>query len=254
MSKRSERAEKKYRQDAERGDPVAQFNLGHAYYLDAKKTGDYANALSLIHKSAAQGYGTALSHLGYMHLSGSGVPLDLTEAKSWFRKAAEQGTSHHQYTYATMCWNGDFGTQDAKEAEVWWLKAAEQGMPEAHMALGIFYADFWRTRPIQDCIKSYMWHTLAALQDKPGHPPEAARTARDRVAEDMSQEEVAEAEDRVQLWLEEHSEVMGKDLVTHWRKRIAEPLKPLTPEEVAEAQAQLRESLRKIAKRFDRES
>jgi TPR repeat protein len=257
MSKRSERAEKKYRQDADRGDPVAQFYLGHAYSLDAEETQDYTEALIWIRKAAAQDYELALAHLGYLYHSGCGVSVDLAESKSWFRKAAEQGDSHHEYTYATMCWNGDFGARDAKEAEVWWLKAAEQGMPEAHMALGGFYGDFWGTRPILDCMKSYMWHTLAALQDKPGHLPEAARTARDRIAQDMSPEQVAEAEDRVQLWLEEHSEVMGKDLVSHWRERVADPLEPRTPEEAAEAMAEIEASLKSIEKkfkRFDRDS
>lgn len=249
MSKRSEGAEKKYRQNAEKGDPVAQFYLGHAYYLDAEETNDYAEALTWIRKAAAQDYGIALAHLGSMYKSGSGVPLDLAESKSWFRKAAEQGHSHDQYEYATMCWNGDFGTHDAKEAEVWLLKAAEQGMPEAHMALGDFYSDSFLTRPTRkDCIKGYMWHTLAALQDKPGHPPEASRTARDRIAEDMTPEQVTEAENRVQLWLEEHSDVMGEDLVTHWRERVADPLKPLTPEEDAEAMARIDALLESIKK------
>lgn len=257
MSKRSDRAEKKYRRDAEKGDPVAQFNLGHAYYLEAEETHDYAKALTWIKKSAAQDYRAALAHLGYMYNSGSGIPFDLVESKLWFGKAAEQGDPHDQYTYATMCWNGDFGTHDAEEAEVWWLKAAEHGMPEAHMALGVFYSDFWHTRAMRDRINGYIWHTLAALQDKPGHPPEAARTARDRIAEDMTPEQVTEAEDRVQSWLEEHSEVMGEDLVTHWRERVADPIKPLTPEEATEADARieaLMASIKKNKKRFDRDS
>jgi len=257
MSKRSERAEKKYREDAEKGDPVAQFNLGHAYYRDAEETQDYAEALTWIRKAAAQDYGLALAQLGYIYHFGSGVPVDPAESKSWFRKAAEQGDPHDQYQYATMCWNGDFGSHDAKEAEVWWLKAGEQGMPEAHMALGDFYFDLWGTRPRLDCINGYIWHTLAALQNKPGHPPEAARTSRDRIAGDMTPEQVTEAEDRVQLWLEEHSDVMGEDLVTHWRERVADPLKPLTPEEIAEQQARLEalmKSINKNSKRFDEDS
>ncbi len=64
----------------------------------------------------------------------------------------------------------------------------------------------------------------------------------------MTPEQVTEAENRVQLWLEEHSDVMGEDLVTHWRKRVADPLKPLTPEEAAEEMAgfdALMESIKK---------
>lgn len=251
MSKRIEKAENMYRKDADRGDSVAEFNLGHAYYRDAKETHDYSEALILIRRAAAQGYGIALSQLGYMYLLGSGVPIDLTESKSWFRKAAEHGDPSHQFNYATMCWNGDFGPSDAEEAELWWLKAAEQGMPEAHMALGDSYADFWRIRPPRDTIQGYMWHTLAALQRKPGHPPEAARTSRDRIAEDMTPEQVAKAEDRVQLWLEEHANVMGEDLVSHWRERVADPVKPLTPGEAEEAMARFDALIRSTKKDQD---
>ncbi len=73
----------------------------------------------------------------------------------------------------------------------------------------------------------------------------------------MTPEQVTEAEDRVQLWLEEHSDVMGEDLVTHWRERVADPLKPLTPEEIAEQQARLEalmKSINKNSKRFDEDS
>ncbi len=234
MSKRRERAEKKYRQDAERGDPVAQFNLGHAYYLDAETTQDCAEALDLIRKAAEQNHASALAQLGYVYLLGNGVAADPTESKSWFLKAAEQGRPHDQFQYATMCWNGDFGSHDADEANVWWLKAAEHGMPEAHHALGGFYADPWGTGPKRDLLKGYMWYTLAALQDVPGHSPQASRTARDEITEDMTPEQIVEAEDHVQSWLEEHSDVMSDGLVTNWRKRIAEPLEPLTPEELEE--------------------
>lgn len=250
MSRRSDKAEKKYRRNAEMGDPVAQFYLGHAYYLDAKEASDIAHALIWIRKAADQDYDVALAHLGYMHLLGYGVPVDCSEARSWFRKAAEQGDAHHQYTYGTMCWNGDFGPLDPKEAETWWLKAAEQAMAEAHWALGCYYTEGPRTRPVRNCIKGYMWYTLAALQDKPGHSPEAARTARDRVAENMTSKQVAEAENRVQGWLEEHSKLVSEDLIKHWRERIADPLKPLTPKEAAKARARFRKTMEKLSRRY----
>lgn len=254
MSIRRRMVEKKYRRDAEKGDPVAQFKLGHAGYLDAKKTkkaNAYAEAVVWIRRAAAQNYAVALAHLGYMHFFGNGVPKDLAESKSWFRKAAEQGDPHYQYTYSAMCWNGDFGVKDVKEAEIWMLKAADQGMAEAHWALGNFHSDFLRSTSAQDRIQGYMWHTLAALQDEPGHSAEAARTMRDRIAENMTAEQVAEAEDRVQIWLQEHADVMGEDLVTHWRSRIADPLKPLTPEEAKKEKARLEALMDWVRKGLD---
>ncbi len=48
--------------------------------------------------------------------------------------------------------------------------------------------------------------------------------------------------------MEEHSDVMGEDLVSHWRERVADPLKPLTPEEDAEAKARLEALMESIKK------
>ena len=53
----------------------------------------------------------------------------------------------------------------------------------------------------------------------------------------MTPESIIEAENRVQVWLEEHSDVVGEDLVSHWRERIADSLDHRTPDGAAEANA-----------------
>ncbi len=63
MSKRSVKAEKEYGFDAKNGDPVAQFNLGHAYYLDAEDVNECAEALTWVRKAASQDYDYAMAHL-----------------------------------------------------------------------------------------------------------------------------------------------------------------------------------------------
>ena len=250
MSKRVDRAERKFRQAADQGDPAAQFDLGHAYYLDAHldttSTGDYSDALALIRKSADQGYSLALSHLGYVYKLGEGVPTDLLKSKSWFLKAAESGEPHDQYQYATMCWNGDFGERYPREAEFWWLKAADHGMAEAHDALGGHYGDRYGGKAPKDPVAGYMWYTLAALRNEPGHSPEAARTARDQLAETMTQDQVTDAETLVQDWLESHRGIMEANMVRNWRECLAEPLKPLSPKEAAALKAEYDEMMEKI--------
>ena len=252
MLKRVDEAEKRYRRDADHGDPIAQFKLGHAYYMEREETGDYDEALTLIRKAAAQDYDVALSHLGYMHLAGRGVALDRAKARSCFRRAAEQGDAGLQSNYGTQCWNGDFGSRDIDEAEIWWSKAAEQGDVHAHLNLGMLFADPWHRQAPRDVVQGYMWYTLAALQDVPGHCPGAARSARDHHADSMTAEQIAEAEARIEAWLASHREAMGEDLVANWHERIADPLKPRSPEEEAEAAARFHTNLAKIRKRFGR--
>ncbi len=243
MSEHIDEAEKKYCRDADRGDPVAQFKLGHAYYLEARfgteASGDYSQATPLIQKAAGQGYETAMLFLSIMYQSGEGVSVDFDKSKSLFLSVAEQGDPLAQYGYAMMCWNSDFGRREPDEAEAWWLKAAEQGLTEAHRTLGDFYGGFEGRKTLRDPVQSYMWYTLAALRHSPGNMPAASRTARDRLAEQMLQEQITEAERRVQAWLEKHTDVMGGDLVNNWSKRIADPLKPLTATEFAEQEKEI---------------
>lgn len=238
MSNRTDKAQNKYRHAADQGDRIAQFELGHANYLDALETEDYREALKWIHRSAAQQYHLALAHLGYMCLHGDGGPVDPSAAKDWFHKAAEQGHAFDQFNYATMCWNGNFGPCDVSESEAWWLKAADQGDAAAHFALAQHYSTLQYEVASRDFVKAYMWYTLAALQDEPGHSSKSARTARDSLSENMTPQQVAEAESRVQDWLDQHPNTMDQDVTTNWRKRIAEPL---TLEEIEEADRRMQQ-------------
>ena len=227
MSMDIETAEKEFRKAAEQGDPSAQFYLGHAHFMQAHETnGDYETGLTWIRKAAAQNFDQALSLLGYLYQCGEAVPHDLAASRNWYLKAAEQGHVNHQTSYAVSCYNGDFGTRDFGEAEIWFLKAAEQGSAGAHQDLGGLYSGFLGPKEFCDLVKSYFWYTLASLQDQPGHSPKLARKARDHVAESMKPEQIAEAENRVQSWLQEHTDVMGVEMAEVWRDRVADPLSP----------------------------
>ena len=81
--------------NAERGDPVAQFELGEIY-----KGG------------------------------GLGLPQDYNEAAKWYRKAADQGYAPAETALGTRLLN-----KNDEEAYKWYQKAAEQGDPIAKQAL-----------------------------------------------------------------------------------------------------------------------
>jgi TPR repeat protein len=76
---------------AERGQPMAQFNLGLMYYKGRAVAQDYTEAVKWWRVAAEQGFAEALNNLGMMYGNGDGVPQDYVEAHKWFDLAA----SHH---------------------------------------------------------------------------------------------------------------------------------------------------------------
>ena len=84
--------------------------------------------------------------------------------------------------------------QDRAEAVRWYRAAAEQGNAEGQWRLGMRYAT-GRGVPL-DHVAAYAWLNLAAAQ---GH--EEAAGSRDRLAESMTAEQVAEAQRMArELW------------------------------------------------------
>ena len=75
------------RTQAEKGDPVAQFNLGHAYALGAGVSQDYQQAALWLGRAAEQGLPVAQAKLGQAHATGTGVLQDYVEAHKWLNLA-----------------------------------------------------------------------------------------------------------------------------------------------------------------------
>ena len=83
--------------------------------------------------------------------------------------------------------------QDDKEALRWYRLAAEQGLPRAQFILGSRYATGEGIR--QDYVQAYKWLSLAAAQ---GH--KKASHARDLAAGQMSQSQIAKAQQLARKW------------------------------------------------------
>jgi hypothetical protein len=75
---------------AERGDAVAQSDLGAMLVGGIGVEKDEAEGVKCFRKSAEQNFATGQYHLGLMCHDGRGVPKDRKEAYRWMRKAAEQ--------------------------------------------------------------------------------------------------------------------------------------------------------------------
>jgi len=76
---------------AEQGDPDAQFNLGLKYLKGEGVPWDSGKAIFWFVKSAEQGDSYAQVNLGVLYCKGKGVPRDIEKAAFWFTKSAEQG-------------------------------------------------------------------------------------------------------------------------------------------------------------------
>ena len=73
-----------YKARAERGDPVAQFNLGNCYADGEGVAKDQVQAVSWYRKAAKQGNANAQFNLGVCYHYGEGVAKDQVEAYAYY--------------------------------------------------------------------------------------------------------------------------------------------------------------------------
>jgi TPR repeat protein len=130
----------------------------------AYQSGDYATARRRLRPLAERGDARSQLILGLMYADGRGVPQDYTEAARWYRLAADHGYAQAQYN------------------------------------LGLAYAK--GEGVAQDNVAAHMWFNLAAARfaasDARNH--ELAVRNRDLVANKMSREQLAEAQNLAREW------------------------------------------------------
>jgi TPR repeat protein/V8-like Glu-specific endopeptidase len=130
-----------YRDAANLGDPIAQFNLGS---LSANGEGVRKSptaAADWFRKSAEQGFVHAQTNLGFRYRDGDGVTKSDTTAVIWFRKAAEQGHASAQNALGFMYFQGRGVPKSNTIAIQWYRMAADQGLATAQNNLGNKYRD-----------------------------------------------------------------------------------------------------------------
>ena len=189
-------AAKWYRKAAEQGHAGAQHGLGVMYRRGWGVLQNYAEAFIWFRRAAEQGHDFAQRDLGDMYARGEGVPQNDVEATKWHRKATEQwrraaewGDANSQY-YLCTAYTKDVLKSDA-EATQWCRRAAEQGYIMAQYALGKRYAE--GKGVLQDDVQAYAWFNIFAAQES-GEFGEMAKNSRDRIAESMTPEQRARAQ------------------------------------------------------------
>ena len=127
-------------------------------------------------------------NLGLMYAcEGKGTAQDDTKVIEWALRAAEAGNAVAQANLGLIYRDGKGVAQDFAESAKWYRRAAEAGDADAQHNLGFMY--FSGEGVEQDVRLAYMWFVLAGAQGD-----EKAIENRDAVAEDMTPEQIAEAE------------------------------------------------------------
>ena len=173
----------------------ALYNLGVLYRDGLGVPQDYIEAVAWFRRAANQGHAGAQNNLGIAYERGEGVAQDYAEAVGWYQRAAEQGGAIGQFNLGRMYHGGRGVPQDYAEAAVWYRRAAEQGNTGAQNSLGILFAEGHGVP--QDNVEAHMLFNLAATQGTEG-----AVSNRDKVAGEMTGEQLAEAQRRAREWFE----------------------------------------------------
>ena len=161
----------------------------------------------LIRKAVEQGQVDAQFRLGVLYYDGVSVTQDYVEASKWFRKAAEQGQAETQFILGNLYSDGVGAVQNYAEAFKWHSKAAEQGHTKAQLRLGLIY---YKGEGVdRNSIMSYMFTILAAAQGE-----KSSFVLRDLVLEELSNEQIVEAQRIASEWRVNTSLPCPKDFKT----------------------------------------
>ena len=131
--------------------------------------------------------------LGLRYEKGSGVPQNYQEAVRWFRQSAMEGSPDAQYKLCELSERGTGLPQDYQEALRLCGLAADQGHGHAMFVLGRLY--HMAHGVPQDFVRAHMWYNLATAN---GYGE--AKKWRDRIADDMSPKQIAEAQKMAREW------------------------------------------------------
>jgi hypothetical protein len=157
--------------------------------VKAYQAGDYAQALEEWRPLAAAGDKEAQLGLAVLYDKGQGLSQDFAQAAIWYEKAAQQGHPVAKHNLALLYQTGRGTAVDLDKARRLFQAAAAQGYDRSLVNLGFIYEQGLGV-PI-DLVQAHKWYDLAAVQ---GRFPQA-RVYRQRVAAQMTEEQIKQAVD-----------------------------------------------------------
>lgn len=179
---------------------AADFEAGVAAY----KQGDYMKAAVEFLIDAEKGNTLAQLNLGLLYDEGRGVEQDFLVAVRWYRLAAENGNELAQLNLGSMYFQGLGVDQDYASAAGWYRRAALAGNVHAQYNLAVMHEE--GAGIAKDPIQAYAWLEIAAAND--GDVPQEERAA---LAEKLSDEELSQAHELIDIYLKDHNKESGAD-------------------------------------------
>jgi TPR repeat protein len=180
-------------QQADAGRADAQRELGIRYGQGTGLAQDFSSARTWASKAASQGDPWAMRIMGLIYFEGLGVEANHWRAVDYFRRAADAGEMNAQFNLAVIYYEGKLAQQSYDKALMLYKRSADQGNAKAQHNLGLMLANGIGTS--QDRIEAYKWFMLAGSDDAV-----AATTEMQAIAPRMTQTEIAQAQERAELW------------------------------------------------------
>lgn len=187
-----------YRLAAEQGHETSQLNLGALYQTGRENvTPDSGRAADWFRMAALQGNPKAQYYLGKLYRRGDGLPRNYELAFEWLQKSAEQGYAKGMNLLGILYASGQGVEKNVDRAFDLVQRAAELGDSAAQLSLALMYIQGKGTE--RDYIEGIKWHTISDLSETPGAglPPDWA-------VNNMTPEDIEEAERRAAEWLAAH--------------------------------------------------
>lgn len=155
---------------ADKGNKVAQCNIGRYYKNGTSVEQDYDKAKEYFEKSAAQGYHCAMYELALFYRYGYGVDINADLMVSWYSKAIEKGNKYAMIDLAECYKNGSIVRQDYGESMKYYQMAAEldkiddntkdTNQLKALFTIGTFYENGYGVD--KNSSKAIFWYRKAA--------------------------------------------------------------------------------------------
>jgi TPR repeat protein len=172
---------------------LAQVVSGKIYFEGMDAVKNDTEVFKWMLKAAKEGDSTAQYNVAMMYQKGTGVAQNPKERAKWTRKAAEQGLAQAQFDLGVIYFQGDGVAINNSESSKWFLKAAEQDYSDAQYVIGVAY--YLGEGIPKDYIRSYIWLTISSEK---GYLE--ATEWRDRVAKEMTEQQILEAQKLSKDW------------------------------------------------------
>ncbi len=180
-----------FEEAAQKGEPVAQFNLASILSHGEGVWADKKRAFFWYEKAANAGVPQAMHNVAVFLDEGQFVPINKPLAAVWYRRAAELGVPKSQTNLALMLFNGEGISKDPGEALKWFRLAAEAGEPSAQQSMGAVLS---RSNDPVDRIQSLIWFIILSK-----HEPASIEWV-DRIAKTMTATQVQTARAEASAW------------------------------------------------------